>query len=307
MISFYNQVTKVKPTYQDVLSNLRKVLDKDEPTLIRFLMSHWKKQINDFGYREMQEAIMQGHISSMDFTRWQQDYAKFINDILAPKWLSAMQVMPKEMTGNIPVFRFRTNEENVKKWLHDHSAEWVTNVTETQREAVNSLIQLGQKSGMAIESLAQYIRPSIGLTIPQSLANYNYYHTIVKNLRKSYPNMADRQIHKRALRSASFYAARQHRFRAMTIARTELATAYNMGGLLGIQQAQQQNLMGVAEKESISARDSRVCTECERLDRKRIALNEHFVTKWGKKLTPPYHPLCRDGIRYIEVEPPESR
>ena len=71
--------------------------------------------------------------------------------------------------------------------------------------------------------------PGIGLTKGQAKANLRYYENMVATLKKDHPRMKPESIEKKAREAAAKYAERQHRQRAMTIAQTENAFAYNWG------------------------------------------------------------------------------
>lgn len=87
----------------------------------------------------------------------------------------------------------------------------------------------------------------------------------------------------------------------MNIARTELATAYNAGEHYSIKQAQQEGLLGKMKKAASTAGDGRVCGECQNVDGEEIWIDEEFPNGY---LFPAFHPSCRCGVKYIEVEPP---
>lgn len=192
------------------------------------------------------------------------------------------------------------------KWISEHIGELITIVSEGQMKAINYLVQrsleLTESTNSTVEALAMAIRPIVGLNAPQALANLNYYNRIRENLLKSYPKMRASTAEKRARARALVYASRQHRSRAMVIARTELAFAYNRGAYFSIKQAQEQGFMGKTEKRSVSALDERVCRECKQLHGAFVGDDEFFTTKWGEKFIPPYHPNCRCGVEYIEME-----
>ena len=101
----------------------------------------------------------------------------------------------------------------------------------------------------------------------------------------------------------------QHRQRAMTIAQTESAFAYNHGADEGVRQAQEENLLGVVKKRWSTAGNENVCDICRALEGVEIDMDKEFDFKGrvlfaGQKRMPPAHPRCACAIEYIEVEPP---
>jgi SPP1 gp7 family putative phage head morphogenesis protein len=151
---------------------------------------------------------------------------------------------------------------------------------------------------MTADGLAHLIRPVIGLTKPQAVANYNYYSLVKTNLLKENPNMRIATAESRAREAAARYAGQQHRYRAMMIARTELASAYNHGMYSDIRYAQEQGLLGDVVKVWVTAGDDRVCPICKALDGEKASMNDMFS---NGEFIPPAHPHCRCGIEYREI------
>ena len=166
-----------------------------------------------------------------------------------------------------------------------------------------------------MDELARIIRPTIGLTEPQSLANLHFYESNKERLKQSImeknPQMkeatAEKQAARRARESSLRYAARQHRERAQMIAETELAYAYNKGADDAIHQAQDAGLLPKMRAKWSTAADEGVCGICAALDGVEIDLGDSFDYKGkslygGQKQTPPAHPRCRCAVCYVEVD-----
>ena len=99
------------------------------------------------------------------------------------------------------------------------------------------------------------------------------------------------------------YAQYQQRLRATRIARTEIAAAYNQGGLLSIQETISEGLIEPgATKEWLTAEDERVCKICFPLDETVLPLDEPWVSLGYSAQAPPIHPQCRCTQVY-DVEP----
>jgi len=84
----------------------------------------------------------------------------------------------------------------------------------------------------------------------------------------------------------------------MSIARTELAMAYNEGAYGATIAAQEQGFLGDVRKRWLTAADERVCPICAPLDNTIVNLNAFFPN--GIKL-PPAHPQCRCAIAFEEI------
>ena len=203
----------------------------------------------------------------------------------------------------------------IDNWITVHGAEWITQMSDEAKEAVSSMIQYTAKGNMTVDELARVIRPTIGLTEPQSLANVRFYEETKKRLKEKFmeanPTMkettAERQAAKRARESALRYAGRQHRERAQMIAETELAYAYNKGADDAIHQAQDEGLLPRMKAKWSTAADEGVCGICAALDGVEIDLGDSFdykgkVLYGGQKQTPPAHPRCRCAVCYVEAD-----
>ena len=137
----------------------------------------------------------------------------------------------------------------------------------------------------------------------------NFYDNMVKTLTEQHPRTKPETLQARALEQTAKYAERLHRQRALTIAQTEMAYAYNYGADEGIRQAQADYLIGKCIKKWCTSGDEGVCEECEKLDGMEIGMEEQFFS--GNKveydesgLFPPLHPRCGCAVEYIEVEAP---
>lgn len=284
-----------------VLRRLRSFLDANEPGLVRILVNTWNSQGNAITYKELREAILAGEISSELLDDWMQDYNRFVVKYLQPAWEKAIVAAASAIEDRYPLWHFDPMGAGVREWTAAHSAEFVTNVTTTQIEGLRAVVRRAAVlEDMTVDGLARAIRPMVGLTQQQSVANMNYYETLIKG------GMSE----KKALDKSIRYAARQHRYRGYNIARTELAFAYNQGSYEGTKQAQAAGYMGETIKVWCTAEDERVCTICGGLEGKEIAMDEDFDFKTkleGRNPTirrvPPAHPSCRCAVMYKEIAP----
>ena len=98
---------------------------------------------------------------------------------------------------------------------------------------------------------------------------------------------------------------RPGRYRAETIARTEIAQAYNAGADAFIREAMRHDLMPEMKKEWSTALDGRVCKECQALEGVQISMDDSFETQSGRRnvtvLLPPLHPRCKCAVKYVEA------
>ena len=289
-----------------LLRKLRSFLDKNEPGLVYLLMNLHQAQGKAITYKELREAILAGSISAELLEEWMQDYSRFVTEHLHPAWIAAMEAAVEELRKKYPEWYFDPMAEGVRKWTEARGAEFVTNSSRTQIMGLKAVVERAAVlEDINVDTLARAIRPMVGLYYQQSLANMKYFETLIKNGTSE----------KKALDLAARYGARQHRYRAYNIARTELAFAYNQGSYEGTKQAQAAGYMGEVVKIWSTADDERTCEICGALEGKTIALDEDFdfKTKLATpqnptiRRVPPAHPSCRCTVMYEEVAPPIIR
>lgn len=295
---------------QEVLRRLKEYLDEncDEP--IRILCGFWEDQQNAITYQELRQAVRDGAISDETLRLWQQDYSILVRDRLSSLWTDAISAGPAGqpiMDGL--AFELNMQRPGIIAWINERGAEFVTSCTQEQRDAIASLLTKKMRDSHTVDELARLIRPCIGLTEGQASANAKYYDTIVATLTKDHPRMSKESIRKKALDASRKYAERQHRERALTIAQTESAFAYNRGADEGVRQAQEENLLGKCKKRWSTSGDDAVCEICASLEGMEIGMDESFDFKGrvlfsGHKMLPPAHPRCACAIEYIEESPP---
>lgn len=280
---------------------IKKFLNAKEPQLVFFLQTLWNNQQRAITYKELREAIIDGYLSEKLMEEWYQDYSRFVIEKVAPMWQEAMKEANKAFTEVLgDKYIFNPMQENVVKWTNDRAAAFVTNVTQDQIKALREVIKRAtQLNDMNVDELSRAIRPMVGLDWRQAIANQNYYNTLIENGVKA----------RDALEKSIKYSARQNRYRAYRIARTELSFAYNQGSYYGTKQAQAQGLMGEVVKEWSCAEDERTCDVCGGLDGMQIGIDDDFDFKTklsdiGIKRVPPAHPHCRCTVLYKEIAPP---
>lgn len=287
--------------YNATLRKLRSFLDSAEPSLVYFLTNLWNAQGKAITYKELREAILAGEISADYLEQWQQDYNKFVDKHLRSAWEEAMQAATDELAAKYKDWYFNPMADGVRTWTQAHSAEFVTNVTQTQIDALRAVVERAARlEDRNVDMLARAIRPMVGLYKQQAEANFNYYNNLLENGVNE----------KKALELSVRYSARQHRYRGYLISRTELAFAYNQGMYEGVKQAQAKGYMGETVKIWCTAEDERTCDECGALEGKAIALDADFDIQTSLSTSavptirkvPPAHPSCRCGVLYKEID-----
>lgn len=312
------RLVKVKSRAQyEALHRLNFFLDAKTPQLVRFLIRTWRDQEAAITYKELRDAILHGTLTEETFKAWQQDYAVFFNRYMKDILINAATAGGKELVAAMLAGAdvYAPMLTGIDNWITVHGAEWITNMSHEAQEAISTMIRYTANGNITVDELAKIIRPTIGLTEPQSLANARFYENakkrIKKDLMEKYPDMkeatAEKQAARRARESAARYAGRQHRERASMIAETELAYAYNKGADDAIHQAVDEGLMPRMKAVWSTAADEGVCGICGGLDGMAIELGDTFDYKGktlyaGQKQTPPAHPRCRCALCYVEAD-----
>lgn len=286
---------------------LDKYISDSEVVPVSILTRMWANQAEALTYKELRIIIQNGDVSEEDLENWSKDYSKLVIDTMETLWIEAIAAGQK---NNILLeasrekgFKFDATEQGIQNWIKEHGTEFITDAVDEQRKAIQRLTMKAIREEFSPEELARVIRPCIGLNSRQAQANLRYYNAMKKKLRKEHPKMKEETIVRRARDKALKYAEKQHRYRAKTIAETEIAKAYSVGAHEGIKQAQEKGYMGTVEKIWVTARQSNVCKFCEAVEGVKKTMDEPFdLGKCGMVQYPPAHPRCRCVLKYVEVK-----
>ena len=305
------RIRKVKSgDSQKILERLQNFLEQNGETrgLVQILCGFWEDQRTAISYPELRQVIEDGMVSTEMLRLWSQDYSKLVARSFYDVWMKAALAgaAGQPLLGDRN-FSFRLQAPGVINWINRHGAEFVTSCIDEQRKAIAALVTKKMTDSHTVDELARLIRPCIGLTEAQAKANTRYYDSIVENLKKEHPRMKKESVRKKAQDAALKYAERQHQYRAMTIAQTESAFAYNWGADEAIRQAQAAGYMGKTKKKWCTSGDDSVCEQCNSLDGMEIEMDSEFQIKGrllftGQHLLPPAHPRCGCAVEYIEIE-----
>lgn len=283
----------------EVKEGLERYLDNSTSELSRWLVRCWKDQQTVFTFKEIRTAIQNETISKRTIEEWQQDYSKLVHDRIVPELIKAMktgaanEVKYKEIDIG---FKFDADHWAVSNWLKNHTAELVTNSANAQKDAIQSIINLGIRKHMGVDELARFIRPCIGLTKPQAQATMRYYEKIKEELKKKHPRTSLEKIEQMARDKQMKYAEKRLRERAVTIARTEKAFAYEYGRFQHTKNLVEQGILPLQDKKWSATHNENTCDKCSKLNGKIVGIDEEFLPG---KLLPPLHPRCKCCIMYV--------
>jgi len=296
---WYTPMKKASDPKDETLRRLRAFLDTEEPVAVDFLVRFWEEQQAAISYADISGMIASWQPSNELFSQWQNEYAALVNRHFAPQWERLMLHAAEERRRQFPALLYDPGVIAAQEYIKQRGAELITLLSNEQRDAIQAMVaQAANYEAMTADRLSRIIRPTIGLTARQSQANLRYWHTMW--LAGVESGMSPRAAETRADRLAATYAARQHRYRAMSIARTELATAYNQGAYGATIAAQEQGFLGDVVKRWLTAADERVCPICAPLDETVVNLNSVFR---NGSFLPPAHPQCRCAVAFEEITP----
>lgn len=308
------RIKKVKSENSiEILRRIEEYLDNNCEEPAEVLCRFWEDQQNAITYQELRQAVMDGAISQETLRLWMQDYSILVAGTLGNVWNDAIAAGPsgQPILDGI-AWEFNMQTPGIFSWINEHGAEFVTNCVQEQKDAIRALLTKKMKDSHTVDELARLIRPCIGLTESDTKATVRLYDSIVENLKKEHPRMKAESIRKKAMDSALKYAERKHRARAMMIAQTESAFAYNRGADEGIRQAQAEGYLGEVVKRWNTSGDDGVCKICSALEGTEIAMDSDFdfpgrILFGGHKRLPPAHPRCGCAVEYIEISPTGGR
>ncbi len=209
----------------------------------------------------------------------------------------ALQHLPKEVALNL---RFDLLNPRAVDYIRRHTADMVTGVLDSSRQAIRQVMLRAFEEGMHPYESARHIRSLIGLTERQAGAVDRYYQGLIRQ----------GATKGKAEELARIYADRQLDYRAASIARSETALASQSGKHEMWRQAADAGYINpaTARRIWITAGDSRVCEWCQTLEGKEVGLEQEFVaevtTATGlyrpeTTLYPPIHPQCRCDVALV--------
>ena len=176
------------------------------------------------------------------------------------------------------------------EWAANRTAEFVTGLTEAQREVVRDLIGQSLAGDRDVRATARLLRDTLGLT-PRQAGTVGAFRT-----RLAAEGVAEDLAERRTQR----YAAAQLRQRALTVARTEIMDSANEGQQALWAEARGQGLLDPAKTRRVwrATDDDRLDEICEALDGEEATLDGTFKGGFAR---PPAHPNCRcsAGLRFL--------
>ena len=187
---------------------------------------------------------------------------------------------------------FTTINAETVAFLERYALALVTDLEGDVRAVVKNILVRGAAEGRPVRLQAKAIAEAIGLNPRQELAMWNVQRTVFDQAIADGRTIAQAQ----AAAEKAMAAARKRmvKYRATTIARTEVMRSQNAGQQAVWDQYQREGLLPLnATKVWIVTPDDRLCKRCRPLDGQEVALNGQFDTDAGLLAYPPLHSNCR--------------
>lgn len=289
---------------RSVAAQLNGALRVQEPKVVRILYSTWNADAKVIKYQELRNAVRDGELPAAWFEKWQQNYSVFVNQRLKPRWEAVAETAHRAIAGDLTAAAFRapTFEATFGRldaWTSARAGELAVRLSAEQSEALRGALRYYTTiEPVGMDALAKNIRAVIGLTYREQAAVEKYRQALIAE-----GTPAARMEHL----SGNYYGY-LHRRRALRIARTESAFAFNhatQDAMLTAVSAG--DVRGIAQKGLLLAEDEAVCPWCrgvwEALQEQGgwIGLEETFpgsTERVPDVYVPPLHPNCRCSAIY---------
>jgi hypothetical protein len=300
---------------RDVVEELEKGLRVKAPKLRRILFATWNANKQDIKFDELVEQLRKDDgLGLVDgwMPGWTARYNKVVAEKIAPIWEAQAKdgddLMVPGLAGLPNVSPAMLDDQEfslhayLDRWVAHRGADFVTEISETDRRALNAIIRRNIGAGgdqLGPTELARVLRASVGLREQQV---HQMYALEAEMSEDDVPVGKRNDI-------LNTRAARLIARRANVIARTELAFAFNFGMQQSMVAARDSGMLLGYRTVKIwyTQLDERVCTFCGPLHEKEVGLDDTYpgATKTlPNTYVPPAHPQCRCVILYelVEVE-----
>lgn len=172
------------------------------------------------------------------------------------------------------------------EWMREYGARFVTNVTDSTRQAIADYLAEAIESGRSYSESAAEVKRLVAGLDSNSQRRLAAYRRGLEELGVSGKELQDR---------LAAYAEALLNERAQLIASYETVRATNAGQEVAWRIAQDKGLLSAkAKREWITTPDDRLCPDCLTMDGVKVGLNEPFRTPVGEVMTVnDIHVRCR--------------
>lgn len=276
---------------------LNSYLDANSKKVARVLYSTWNNERAQITFQEIRNAARDRQVPIEWIQQWQQDYSRFVTQVLDPDWRAAMRSGGETMTAGISAvtsrtFQFSPTSNAIEEWITTRGTDLAVALTDQQHAAMRSLIRhytLDQPVG--VDELGRILRPVIGLTPKQATAVQAFRDKLIKD------GLSFSEVE----HQVGNYTGRLWRMRGLRIARTEESFAHVFGQRDAIKQAQQSGQLFGQVVKRWRTNPASADPFCRGLNGQRVNVDETFpglTAKVPNVYGPPAHPNCGCGLTY---------
>lgn len=218
-----------------------------------------------------------------------------LRERLSSVFLKAMNAEAKRIGPLRFADAFTTINAETIAFLERYALALVIDLEADVRANVKAILIRGAQEGWPVRLQAKAIAEAIGLNPRQELALWNVQRTVYQDAIAAGKNIV--QAETAASKAMEKARARMVKYRATTIARTEVIRSQNAGQQAVWDQYQREGLLPMnATKVWIVTPDDRLCKRCRPLDGQEAPLDGEFSTDVGGLGYPPLHSNCRCAI-----------
>jgi len=218
------------------------------------------------------------------------ELAQWLTEAVTNKQVGQQDVgKADDYEARVDDFAFDVLNDRGLRFLQQHAARRVVEITDATREALRVLLAEMHAQGVPVGQQVARIKQTVGLTTQQVRT--------VEALRSRLDE--DGVAPARVERLVERKVQDLRRQRALLIARTETAFAASAGQRESWRQMVDGGLFAAEEASRVwmTAEDEATCPICEPLDGQERGLDEAFVTEDGEPIEePPAHPACRCDV-----------
>jgi hypothetical protein len=211
----------------------------------------------------------------------------------------AIKRLPSGLSARVS---FNNADPRAAAWARERAGSLIKGIEQEALIAVRKVISDALLTGGGVVAVSARIRRVIGLHPRWQTAVEGFRARAVKRLLDD--GMDAAEIADASLGTVEIYAERLRSARALTIARTEVMAAQNMGQVLSWYQASDDGYldMSLAVKEWVAGpsgwKGIEVCPVCLELAGQQVPVNGRFS---NGEVMPPAHPNCRCTMNLIPL------
>jgi hypothetical protein len=279
-----------EPSDDGFWQTIHRIADKYYVSLRRMLTQFWDRWRDLIDYPHLFDNLLGNNIpaaTSIVEHAWMDAENELITDLQPELSRVAEESFSATTKVQIGTLIGVASTRDIQEWTRQRIGEWITQIGQTERDAIRQVIIEGMRKGMGAEVIARDVRQFIGLTKPQA--------DTIARLRTT---MEQAGIPGRKIEDALAKRARKMiRERATVVARNETIIASKAGNHLAWMEAAHRGEIDLNTARRfwvITPLDA--CSKClpiPGMNPKGRRLDEPFMTPRGALMSAHVHVQCR--------------